>query len=101
MRNSNSSLLTTFSDEPKRRKKPKLLATNRFVAVVEFSLAPKFSLGAQVHISIRLLVRNYNSSLLAGFSDKLGFVADNVLIFMFLLLATTYFHHYMLYSTTK
>ena len=101
MRNSNSSLLTTFSDEIFCRKKPKLLATNRFVVVVEFSLAPKFSLGAQVHISIRLLVRNYNSSLLAGFSDKLGFVADNVLIFMFLLLATTYFHHYMLYSATK
>ena len=101
MRNSNSSLLTTFSDEIFRRKKPKLLATNRFVVVVEFSLAPKFSLGTQVHISIRLLVRNYNSSRLAGFSDKLGFVADNVLIFMFLLLATTYFHHYMLYSTTK
>ena len=99
MRNSNSSLLTTFSDEIIfvansvliktfsdeifRRKKPKLLATNRFVVVVEFSLAPKFSLGAQVHISIRLLVRNYNSSLLAGFSDEKGFVVDNILIFMF------------------
>ena len=101
MRNLNLSLLTTFSDEIFRRKKPKLLAANRFVVVVEFSLAPKFSLGAQVHISIRLLVRNYNSSLLAGFRDKLGFVADNVLIFMFLLLATTYFHHFMLYSATK
>ena len=58
VRNSNSSLLTIFSDEIFHRKKPKLLAANRFVVVVEFSLAPKFLLGAQIHISIRLLVRN-------------------------------------------
>ena len=38
----NSVLINTFSDEIFRRKKPKLLATNRFVVVVEFRLAPKF-----------------------------------------------------------
>ena len=37
----NSVLINTFSDEIFRRKKPKLLATNRFVVVVEFRLAPK------------------------------------------------------------
>ena len=58
VRNSNSSLLTTisdeiifithsvlintFSDEIFCRKKPKLLATNWFVAVAKFRLAPKF-----------------------------------------------------------
>ena len=38
----NSVLINTFSDRIFRCKKPKLLATNRFVAVVEFRLAPKF-----------------------------------------------------------
>ena len=38
----NSVLINTFSDEIFRRKKPKLLATNRFIAVAEFRLAPKF-----------------------------------------------------------
>ena len=45
----NSVLINTFSDEIFRHKKPKLLATNQFVAVAKFSL---------IHISIRLLVRN-------------------------------------------
>ena len=38
----NSVVINTFSDEIFFRKKPKLLATNWFVAVAEFSLAPKF-----------------------------------------------------------
>ena len=37
----NSVLIKTFSDKSFRRKKPKLLATNWFITVAEFSLAPK------------------------------------------------------------
>ena len=57
--------------------------------------------GAEGHISIKLLVRNSDSSLLDTFSDKLRFVTDNVLKYMILFLVTTSFCHYMLYSGTK
>ena len=45
------------------------------------------------HISIKLLVRNSDSSLLDTFSDELRFVTDNVLIYMILFLVTTSFRH--------
>ena len=57
--------------------------------------------GAEGHISIKLLVRNSDSSLLDTFSDELRFITDNVLIYMILFLATTSFRHYMLYSGMK
>ena len=43
--------------------------------------------GAEGHISIKLLVRNSDLSLLDTFSDELRFITDNVLIYMILFLA--------------